>query len=60
MVAMLKIINDETGTSVEMNEIILLDCIKLAHHRHAKLKNVLIDIYEQSFKKNFDEELLKY
>lgn len=60
MVVILELKNSELGTRADFNEIVLIDCIKLAHHRNIKLKKVLIDIYEQVFKKKFDEELMKY
>lgn len=60
MVTILKIKNEELKTTADFNEIILLDCIKLCHHRNTKLKERLIDIYEQCFQEKFSEEKLNY
>lgn len=52
--------NESNGKIAKINEIVFLDCMKLAKIRNKKLYDILVDVWEQIYNEKFKEEMLDY
>ena len=60
MVSFYTLINNDKNYKVEFNEIIFIECMKVAKQRNRKLYEQLINIYEELNNKDYSEEVLNY
>lgn len=52
--------NKKNSSKIEINEIVLLKCIKSLKHRNPRLSDELITIWEQLEKKEFKKKEIEY